>query len=132
MIFVDTGAWFAIYEPTDPNHGRATAWYRVNTERLSTTDYVITETLTLLRCGRKRPETALAFGSDAFDNRIALVYHLTDEDIKAAWNVFRTFSDKEWSFTDCTSKIVMEKQGLDRAFEFDRHFRQFGRCTVVP
>lgn len=53
MIFVDTSAWFAAIVPTDPNYPHAARWLAANSEPLLTTDYVIDETLTLLRaCGR--------------------------------------------------------------------------------
>lgn len=49
MIFVDTGAWFASLIPVDPDHAAASAWLAQNREALLTTDYVVDETLTLLR-----------------------------------------------------------------------------------
>ncbi|MEO6391427.1 MAG: DNA-binding protein [Pyrinomonadaceae bacterium] len=49
MIFVDSGAWFASVVPSDPGHAAATHWLEVNNEPLITTDYVVDETLTLLR-----------------------------------------------------------------------------------
>ncbi len=48
------------------------------------------------------------------------------------WETFRQFSDKGRSFTDCSSKVVMERLGITQAFAFDQHFRQFGSVTVVP
>ncbi len=60
MIFVDTGAWFASLIPTDPDHASATAWLAENSSPLLTTDYVIDETLTLLRA---RGERTTAFGT---------------------------------------------------------------------
>ena len=47
MIFVDTGAWFALFVPTDPDHLAAESWMERNTEPLVTTDYIIDELLTL-------------------------------------------------------------------------------------
>jgi predicted nucleic acid-binding protein len=45
----------------------------------------------------------------------------------AAWEVFERFNqDKEWSFTDCTSKVVMENLGIQHVFAFDHHFDQMG------
>lgn len=32
-----------------------------------------------------------------------------DADFDAAWEVFQKFEDKAWSFTDCTSRVVMER-----------------------
>ena len=43
-----------------------------------------------------------------------------------AWEMFCEFSDKRWSFTDCTSFVVMQQRGLRQAFAFDRHFTQAG------
>ena len=38
----------------------------------------------------------------------------------------------DWSFTDCTSKTVMDSLGIRTAFAFDGHFREFGSIEVVP
>ena len=46
--------------------------------------------------------------------------------------MFRDYADKDWSFTDCTSKVVIDSLGITTAFSFDQHFRQFGTVTVVP
>ncbi|MCA1593571.1 MAG: PIN domain-containing protein [Acidobacteria bacterium] len=131
MIFVDTGAWFATVVPTDPNHKSAAAFLTLNREPLVTSNYVIDETLTLLRVRGER-ERALTLGARFFTGEIAEVYYLNTEDVKQAWKVFRDFADKDWSFTDCASRIVMEKLGIATAFAFDRHFRQFGTVAIVP
>ncbi|WP_233258721.1 PIN domain-containing protein [[Phormidium] sp. ETS-05] len=51
-----------------------------------------------------------------------------DEEIAAkAWAIFEKFNpDKQWSFTDCTSYVVMQEQGITDVFTFDRHFSQMG------
>ena len=54
------------------------------------------------------------------------------EVIETAWDIFQKYADKEWSFTDCTSKVVMERLQISKAFAFDQHFRQFGNVVVVP
>ncbi len=131
FVFVDTGAWFAAVTPTDPNHALVSSWVATNDSPLLTTDYVVDETLTLLRA-RGENKRALALGDQFFNSDMAMVYRLTDEDLQSAWEVFRHYNDKEWSFTDCTSKVVMEKFGVVSALAFDHHFRQFGTVTVVP
>jgi uncharacterized protein len=131
MILVDTGAWYANFIPTDPDHAAATAWLDGNREPLITTDYIIDETLTLLRARGQR-RRALEAVVEFFSREVAEVHFITPADIAAAAEAFRTYADKDWSFTDCTSKAVIESLGIKTAFSFDRHFRQFGTVTVVP
>jgi uncharacterized protein len=131
MIFVDTGAWFASVVPWDANHPAAVAWLSGNQETLITTDYILDETLTLLRV-RKELDRALALGEQLFGRQLGELYLIQEADLHGAWRVFRDFADKDWSFTDCTSKVAMENLGLIKAFAFDQHFRQFGTVQVVP
>jgi len=131
MIFADTGALFAFIMPDDEHHEEARQWVRQNQLPLITTDYIIDETLTLLRM-RSQYTRAIDFGDLIFSGQVTQIYYLAEDDILAAWQVFRTYNDKEWSFTDCTSKVVIERLGLTHAFAFDRHFHQFGTVAVVP
>ncbi|MGK7918835.1 MAG: type II toxin-antitoxin system VapC family toxin [Trichodesmium sp.] len=131
MIFVDTSAWFSSVVPSDSCYLAATAWISGNTQPLLTTDYVVDETLTLLKA-RRENSRAISLGDAFFSGNLVTIYYLTEVDIQLTWQVFRQFSDKDWSFTDCSSKVVMEKLGVTQAFSFDRHFRQFGSISVVP
>jgi predicted nucleic acid-binding protein len=131
MIFVDTGAWFAAAVPSDPYHPAASQWLAGNAGPLLTTDYIVDETLTLLRARGERTR-ALLLGEGFFNGRLAEIYTLDETDIALAWEVFKRFDDKDWSFTDCTSKVVIERLGIQQAFAFDHHFRQFGNVRVVP
>ncbi len=131
MIFTDTGGWFSLTVPVDPQHPAAARWFAGNRQPLFTTDFVVDETLTLLKA-RGQNARAITIGRQFFSGSLATVYYLTEGDIRAAWQVFTRYADKEWSFTDCTSKIVMEKLGITEAFAFDHHFRQFGTATLVP
>jgi len=131
MIFVDTGAWYASLVPTDPDHATAVQWLATNHSPLLTTDYVIDETLTLLRARGER-KRALLVGTRFFRHDLAEIHKITSADLTLAWETFEQFDDKGWSFTDCTSKVVMEQLGIKLAFAFDHHFHQFGTVQVVP
>ena len=131
MIFVDTGAWYASLVPTDPDHARAVEWLATNHSPLLTTDYIVDETLTLLRARGER-KRALALGVRFFHHDLAQIHKITTAELTLAWQTFEQFDDKNWSFTDCTSKVVMEQLGIEVAFAFDHHFRQFGNIQVVP
>jgi uncharacterized protein len=131
MIFVDTSAWFASIVPSDADYRAASMWLSKNTQPLLTTDYVIDETLTLLRI-RREAQRAISLGEAFFSSGLATIYYLTEEDVGKTWQTFNQFADKNWSFTDCASKVVLEKLNTSQAFSFDRHFRQFGSISVVP
>ncbi len=131
MIFVDTGAWYACVVPSDPNHAAATHWLQANRVPLLTSDYVVDETLTLLRA-RGHAARALALGEALLENNYEMIHFISPDEMAQAWHVFKHFHDKEWSFTDCTSKAVMERLHIDTSFAFDQHFRQFGTVTIVP
>lgn len=131
MIFADTGAWYASLVPTDPAHAKAVQWLAANHSPLLTTDYVIDETLTLLRVRGER-KRALLLGAQFFDHALTEIHKITAADLTLAWKTFELFDDKGWSFTDCTSKVVIEQLNIKVAFAFDHHFRQFGTVQVVP
>lgn len=131
MIFVDTGAWFAMAVPSDQDHNAVTQCFSQTTELLLTTDYVVDETLTLLRA-RGYVQRALTLGAEFFSGSIAELYYLDDADVRVDWEIFRQYDDKKWSFTDCASKAIMEQLGITQAISLDHHFRQFGNIQVIP
>jgi len=131
MVFVDTSAWFAAVVPSDANHSHAANWLATNSDVLITTDYVIDEILTLLRA-RGEHQRAKLLGQKFFDGSIAETYFLTEEDVRQSWVIFEQYHDKSWSFTDCSSRVVMDEMNIAHAFPFDHHFHQFGTVRVVP
>jgi uncharacterized protein len=131
MIFVDASAWFAVFSGRDANHPAAMSAIRSFREPLVTTDYVVDETLTILRA-RGENRRAVVFGRRVIDGQWAKIVRINDADFSDAWDVFQRFHDKQWSFTDCTCRVVIERLGIQRAFAFDEHFRQFGKVTMTP
>jgi predicted nucleic acid-binding protein len=81
IIFVDTGAWFPSLIPTDPDHASATARLAENSSPLLTTDYVIDETLTLLRARGERTR-ALLLGARFFRDGIAEIHKITEPNLE--------------------------------------------------
>jgi uncharacterized protein len=130
MVFVDTGAWFARYVPADPNHRRVKAWLDANREPLITTDYCADETLTLLMA-RRRLNRAIEVGDALFEMGVAKIHFVTPDQVRRAWILFRQRAATGWSFTDCTSKVVIDELEIKTTAAVDSHFRQFG-IRVVP
>lgn len=131
MIFVDTSAWVAFTLVDDEYHQAAVHWLSQNSEPLLTTDFVFDEILTLIQA-RGQKQRAVGTGVLLFTEEMARFHRISSDQFGRAWQVFRDFKDKRWSFTDCTSKVVMDDLGISTAFTFDHHFRQFGNITVVP
>jgi predicted nucleic acid-binding protein len=99
--------------------------------RLVTTDYVVDETLTLLRV-RGHLQRALALGTLFWEGQVARLEYLQPADLQQAWNIFSQFRDKAWSFTDCTSLAIMRRLGITAAVSLDAHFQQMPGISVRP
>ena len=129
-IFVDTSAWYALIDGRDPNHGNVLAVLKAHENRLVTTNFVIDETITLIRY-RLEWRQAHEFGHAAWKGEIAQLVRVGPKDQQAAWRIFSDYEDKTFSFTDCTSFAIMRRLGIETAVALDRDFRSFG-LTCIP
>lgn len=131
MIFVDAGAIFALVVVTDVHHAKVKSWYETTNEPLVTTDFCVDELLTLLVV-RKHPALAVATGWKLFKEELCEIHFLSPDQIRRAWLLFQQRASQGWSFTDCTSKIVIDDLNISTAAALDDHFRQFGSVSIVP
>jgi uncharacterized protein len=132
-IFVDTSAWFALNSRKDRHHKQARdfiASIRNSPILFLTTDYVVDETLTLLRFKVSHRE-AVAFLRLLSRSPQITYEQVTPAHLRRAEDIFSRFHDKPWSFTDCVSFAFMEEKELEDAFAFDEHFSQYG-MRVLP
>lgn len=132
-LFVDTSGWMAAADSSESLHKKVCKSRDEWLERgglLITTDYVIDETLTLIRfrMGLKASETWLAQIEKSARVRIEWINELRFEKAK---RLFSKFKDKKLSFTDCTSFAVMQELKIKKALTLDRHFKQNG-FEMVP
>ena len=124
-LLVDTGAWYAYMDQDDQDHAIVASVLEDNATRLLTTDFVIDETLTLLRYRAGRDAT-VRFGEMAFSGELCRVEHITKPDQQKAWQLFLKYQDHCFSFTDCTSFILMKRLDIHTAVAIDQDFRGFG------
>jgi predicted nucleic acid-binding protein len=54
------------------------------------------------------------------------VLHVSEEVEGEADAAFRRFASSRVSYTDCTSQILMQREGIDTAFSFDRDLETLG------
>ena len=132
-LFVDTAGWMACADEADPAHARARAARDAALEAgqpLITTDFIVDETLTLIRL-RLNLASAAAWWRQ-IDGSSRLRWERIDSDrFEKARELFFQYRDKNFSFTDCTSFAVMREIRLTHALTTDRHFRQMG-FQIVP
>lgn len=127
-VFVDTSAWFACYDRHEQTHAaaeRVIHQLRLQRATLVLSDFVLTETLTLIR-HRLGHAWAVRFGRAVFESRLAELVAVTESLRQRAWEIFQRYNDKAFSFTDCTSFAIMESLELKVGFAFDKHFEQYG------
>ena len=127
-LFVDTAGWIACADAADPAHSRACAARDAALEQgqmLVTTDYVTDETLTLVRM-RLGLAAAEAWWEQVDRSSRVRWEWIGMTRVERARQLFFRHRDKDYSFTDCTSFVVMRELRLTHALTTDRHFRQVG------
>jgi len=133
-VFGDTSFFFALVAKRDPAHRLAVAAYEKLLRagaRVVTTDYVVDETLTLTKARIDAP-TSLSLldrmeRSDSIDLEL-----ITSDKFLASKHYFRKHSDHGYSFTDCTSFVVMDELEIRAALTTDRHYKEAGFEVLLP
>jgi predicted nucleic acid-binding protein len=132
-VFVDTGGWMACADRSDPAHLACTVARDTALEAgrlLITTDFVVDETLTLIRF--RLGLTAANAWWQQIDGSARLRWERVENDrFERARNLFFQYRDKHLSFTDCTSFAIMRELRLTTVITTDAHFSQVG-FDVLP
>jgi hypothetical protein len=128
MLFVDTAGWMACADESDPAHRKAVAvrdsWLEGG-GFFVTSDYVADETLTLLRI-RLGIEAAETWWRQVDGSSRVRWEYVTLARADKARALFFRYRDKDFSFTDCTSFILMREAKLREVLTTDHHFVQAG------
>ena len=132
-LFVDTAGWMACADAGESSHALACEARDSALQQgvlLVTTDYVMDETLTIIRMRLGLPAAKAWWGQVEGSSRLRWEWIGMERAEKARKAFFR-YRDKNYSFTDCTSLVVMQELRLKQALTTDRHFRQMG-FQVLP
>jgi predicted nucleic acid-binding protein len=130
-VFLDSSAFYALADPRDSmNRAAKRIAQRLHSERwrLVTTNFVRAEAHALLlnRLGHA--------AADRFLREIAAAtfVRVTMDDEEQALDLIQRYRDKDFTVTDATSFVVMERLGISQAFSFDDDFRQYGLSLLRP
>lgn len=130
-VFVDTSAFYAVFDRDDANHSRAKpVWERLLREQatLLTNNYVVIETSALLQ-HRLGVAALRAFLEDVVP--LLQLDWISEHRHKAGAEAVLAGSRRKLSLVDCISFQTMREHGVRTAFCFDRLFREQG-FEVVP
>jgi len=95
-----------------------------------TTNYVFDELVTLVQA-RVGHAQAVVIGDHLRRARGVEWVRVGEKDEAVAWELFSARAGRGYSFTDCTSFVVMRELGLQRAVALDRHFVREG-FEIIP
>lgn len=131
-VLIDTSGYFALAAPRDQHHTEALAIEArliAQQWRPFTTNFILAEThaLCLTRIGRDQARATLAQIRASAGTTIIRV---TPADEQRAWAMIDHYRDKNYSFVDASSFVIMQRLAIDTAFTFDGNFTEHG-LTVL-
>jgi hypothetical protein len=132
-VFVDTAAWLALVNKSDMIHQKARKVRDSlvkQTFKFMVTDYVLVEIANAFSRPPYRSSAIKLITTIQASNDIQIIA-INKEIYSKAWSLYSERPDKEWSFTDCTSFIVMKAFGIKEAFTTDHHFEQSGFSILL-
>ncbi|ODS39169.1 MAG: hypothetical protein A7316_06320 [Candidatus Altiarchaeales archaeon WOR_SM1_86-2] len=128
-VFGDSGWFLAIHNKRDIHHEEALRILQKIIEKkiqVYTSDYVVDESVTLALARTKSHDTAEALGEGILRSRYVKLLKISEDNFWDAWEFFKEHKHKFYSFTDCTTFILMHEYKIDRAFTYDDHFKREG------
>ena len=131
---IDTGAIYAFTAAGDQHHPEAAQFMRNWIKQdgiFFLSDLVFIETMTLAK-RRLGSEVAIRLGSELRENPIFSWISLSPALELGTWSAFRSYSDKDWSYTDCALLILARRLKIPGVFSFDSHFGQMPGIRRLP
>lgn len=131
--FLDSSGLYALLDRTDAHHAEAVRLFRQLSSastHLYLTNFIRAEAhaLILNRLGHAVADRFLAELRGMPPDHLI---RITEADEEAALTLVSRYQDKDFSLTDATSFVVMERLGIRHAFTFDSDYRQFGWAILT-
>jgi len=132
-VFLDTSGLYALVDKSDAHHRQAREVVEKLLRagrRLVVTDYIVTEAVNLAnaRSGSRVAVRVLDLVEQSAGIRIEWIESVRFDKTKA---FFRKHADHSYSFTDCSSFVIMRELRLREALTTDRHFLEAGLRTLL-
>ncbi len=133
-VFGDASFFFALAAKRDVAHEAAVSTFAAllrKQRHIVTTDYVLDEALTLTKA-RANAAVAVAL-LERIEQSDAIELEMVNAPrFELAKILFRKHADHGYSFTDCTSFVLMRELRIKDALSTDRHFTEAGFRPLLP
>ena len=132
-VFLDAAYLIALAQPGDEHHRKArqiSGALNSNRTRIVTSRAVLLEVGNSLSKTRLRPVAISLLGMIEKTELVEIV-PLTEDLVRDGWKLFCQRPDKEWSWADCISFVVMRERRIRQALTTDEHFEQAGFITLL-
>ena len=128
---IDTSAFAAFINKKDKDHKRAQEIFsdiRNGRKYVKpiTNEFVLDETITLVRKRTKRHNLAVKIADFIMKTRNIDFQWVKEDDVEKALKDYRRYDDKDLSFTDWVLVSHIKRNGMKQIIAFDRHFDQVG------
>jgi len=127
-VLVDTSGFYALLIRSDSKHAQAVRWledFRNSGQYAVTTDYIVDETATLF-LARSVQHLIQPFFRMLQESEALSMLYVDEARFRQSKDQFLKHLDQEYSFTDCTSMVVMKELSVKIALTKDSHFREAG------
>ena len=129
IVFLDTSAIYAYINRKDPDHPAVAKAFSACKGKFLISNYIFDEIVTLVSA-RLGHAAASQVGTILMNSPQIQRAWVTPQDEMHSWTLFQERSDKHYSFTDCSSFVLMRRLGLNKYLALDDHFRQEGFGSV--
>lgn len=124
-VFADAFYWFAVLNRRDEYHDMVKRHAGSFRGSILTTQWVLAEVADALARSKARKLVGPFFQQLA-DNDAVTIIDASASLFRRGIDLYLDRPDKGWSFTDCTSFVVMKEHGVSEALTGDQHFAQAG------
>lgn len=131
-FLIDRGALPALIDAGDTHYPAAAAFVQVNaTATFYLPDTVFAEAMVLIKA-RLGTKPAVELGERLMKSSHFEIIRLTAEDRRVTWEIFSHYTDKDWSYVDCSLLALACRLGVFEIIALDRHFDQMPELTRLP
>jgi|SRR5271165_784799 len=130
MKLADTSFWVALAARQDRNHGDASALWSGQEQPVLVSNHIAGETWTFLR--RRAGHAVALLALSVFRSTRVNLLHASERDEEEAWKWLQRHDEREFSFVDATSFVLMRRLRMREALAFDNDFTAAGFIELRP